>query len=77
MATRTANEETGQKLQFASDGTLLANAVAPVPRKVGTTVAVVQLFDALPVRRADMVKRIQTQRQRLIAVVQSCESCRK
>lgn len=72
VATRTAAEPMGQKLQFRADGSLLMDSIAPVPRKVGTTVAVVKLFDSLPVRRADLVKRIHAQRQKVFSVVQGC-----
>lgn len=73
VATRTANQPLGQKLEFTREGYLQHDTVVPVPRKVGTTVAVVKLFDALPVRRADLVKRIQAQRREVFLMVQGCK----
>jgi DNA mismatch repair protein PMS2 len=73
VATRTADQPLGQKLEFSRDGYLLHDTACPVPRKVGTTVAVVKLFDALPVRRADLEKRIQVQRREVFLMVQGCE----
>lgn len=73
VATRTPTDALGQKLEFQPNGMLRPNSTCMVPRKVGTTVAIVKLFDQLPVRRADLTKRIQAQRQRLFALVQGCE----
>lgn len=73
VATRTADQPLGQKLEFSRDGYLLHETACPVPRKVGTTVAVVKLFDALPVRRADLEKRIHVQRREVFLMVQGCE----
>jgi DNA mismatch repair ATPase MutL len=73
VATRTADQPLGQKLEFTREGYLQHDTVCPVPRKVGTTVAVVKLFDALPVRRADLVKRIQAQRREVFLMVQGCK----
>jgi DNA mismatch repair protein PMS2 len=73
VATRTADQLLGEKLTFTREGYLQHETVCPVPRKVGTTVAVVKLFDALPVRRADMEKRIQAQRQKVFLMVQGCK----
>ena len=69
VATRTANEELAQKLEFRRDGSLNLAAVASIPRKVGTTVAVVRLLESLPVRRADMIRRISNQRGRLMRMM--------
>ena len=73
VATRTADEALGQKLEFTRDGYLRNETVSPVPRKIGTTVAVVKLFDALPVRRADLEKRLQVQRRDVFLMMQGCE----
>ena len=70
VATRTAEESTAQKLSFGRDGRLDVLSVASMPRKVGTTVAVVRLLEAVPVRRADMIRRIQNQRTKLIKMME-------
>lgn len=70
IASRTAENSLGQKMEFRSDGTMDEKKLCSVPRKVGTTVCVNQLFAALPVRRADMIKRIKAQRAKLVSLVQ-------
>lgn len=70
VSTRTPADALGQKFQFRHDGSLDENSVEDCPRKVGTTVAVEKLFDAFPVRRADMTKRIKSQRNKLIKMMQ-------
>jgi DNA mismatch repair protein PMS2 len=69
VATRTADQEFAQRLVFRRDGSLDPNSGSVMPRKVGTTVAVVGLMEALPVRRADMIRRIAAQRGRLMKIV--------
>eukprot|EP00550_Attheya_septentrionalis_P011813 CAMPEP_0198304578 /NCGR_PEP_ID=MMETSP1449-20131203/57472_1 /TAXON_ID=420275 /ORGANISM="Attheya septentrionalis, Strain CCMP2084" /LENGTH=1167 /DNA_ID=CAMNT_0044007103 /DNA_START=237 /DNA_END=3740 /DNA_ORIENTATION=+ len=80
VSTRTATNALGQKMEFSHDGKLLESSITDMPRKVGTTVAVVKLFDALPVRRADMIKRIKAQRAKMLRLMQSyailCRSIR-
>lgn len=74
VCTRTESEKMAQQIQFNRDGYLDPNSVKLVPRpKVGTTVAVVKLFDRLPVRRTDMIKRLKTQRAKLLKLMQACE----
>lgn len=73
VSTRTANQDLGEKLMFTKEGYLLHEKIEPLPRKVGTTVAVVKLFDALPVRRADLIKRIEAQRQKVFLMIQGCK----
>jgi DNA mismatch repair ATPase MutL len=73
VATRTANEVMGQKLEYTRDGLLRPDSCCPVPRKVGTTVAVVKIFEAVPVRRADLEKRIHVQRREVFLMVQGCK----
>mmetsp|Transcript_26329 Transcript_26329/g.39879 ORF Transcript_26329/g.39879 Transcript_26329/m.39879 type:complete len:638 (+) Transcript_26329:99-2012(+) len=70
VSTRTENQDLGEKLMFTKEGYLLHEKIEPLPRKVGTTVAVVKLFDALPVRRADLIKRIEAQRQKVFLMIQ-------
>ena len=69
VATRTAGEPLAQKMEFRRDGSLLPNTVTRVPKKVGTTVAVVRLFDAVPVRRLDLKRRIADQRRKLVRLI--------
>ena len=73
VCTRTEDEEMAQQMQFNRDGYLDPNSVQDVARKVGTTVAVVKLFDKLPVRRADMIKRLKAQKAKVIRLMQACE----
>lgn len=73
VSTRTEKDSMGEKMEFQKDGTLDLKSVAEVARKVGTTVAVVKLFDALPVRRADLIKRIKSQKAKLLRLLQSCK----
>ena len=80
VSTRCTGEDIGQRMEFGRDGSLIINkndnngcndGFTDVPRKVGTTVAVVALFDSLPVRRADLKKRITAQRSKLWRLMQS------
>lgn len=71
ISTKTESDELGQKLEFRKDGFLDTTKTIDVSRKVGTTVAIIKLFDALPVRRVDLIKRIKIQRQNLIKLIQS------
>lgn len=73
VSTRTSSDTTGSKMEFKRDGYLNVKSICDVPRKVGTTVAVVKLFNALPVRRADLIKRITAQRAKMLRLIQSCE----
>ena len=73
VATRTAEEELATKLEFLRDGSLDRASVAQIPRKIGTTVAVVRPFHALPARRADMARRIRAERQTLFKLIESCK----
>ncbi len=73
VATRTEKDDLGQRFEFRRDGYMDPNTIVDVARKVGTTVAVVKLFGALPVRRADLKKRIKVQRAKLIRMIQSCK----
>eukprot|EP00979_Chaetoceros_neogracilis_P017306 scaffold10203_cov272-Chaetoceros_neogracile.AAC.5 len=73
ISTRTENDSIGEKMEFRSDGNLDPISRAEIPRKVGTTVAIVKLFDALPVRRADFIKRIKSQRAKMLRLLQACK----
>lgn len=70
VATRTRDEATAQKLEFRRDGSLRTDTVTSILKKVGTTVAVVGLMDALPVRRHDLIKGIQTQRRTMLRMLE-------
>ena len=74
VATRTDEEEMAQKLEFRRDGSLDMASVKSIHRKVGTTVAVVEPFSALPARRADMERRIRAERSKLYQLIQACKS---
>lgn len=75
VATRTENDELAQKLQFSNDGSLdVNNSTTFMPRKVGSTVAVIKPFAMLPARRADMERRIRTERTRVFRLMESCKS---
>lgn len=69
IATRSATDSTAQKMEFRRDGTLVQDTVSDMPRKIGTTVAVLRLLEAVPVRRLDLVKRIKEHRSKLIQLV--------
>ena len=72
VATRTSDEPVAQKMEFGHDGSLVADSVVPTPRKVGTTVAVVKLLQSLPVRRADMERRIVQHRSKMMRLMEGC-----
>lgn len=73
VATRTEDEETAQKLEYLRDGKLDPASVQTIHRKIGTTVAVVQPFAALPARRMDMMRRIKGERSKLFRLMESCK----
>lgn len=73
VSTRTESDSIGQKMEFRKDGYLDPKSRADIPRKLGTTVAIVKLFDSLPVRRADFIKRIKAQRAKMLRLLQSCK----
>lgn len=73
VATRTENDEMAQKMEFKRDGSLLETSVTSVHRKVGTTVAVVEPFSNVPARRADMARRVRTERSKLFRLMESCK----
>jgi DNA mismatch repair ATPase MutL len=73
VATRTAEEALGQKMEFNHDGSLDLNSIVSLPRKVGTTVAVLKLLNSLPVRRADMQRRIVQHRSKLMNLMEGCK----
>jgi DNA mismatch repair protein PMS2 len=69
ILTRTADQGLAQKMEFGRDGVMRPESVSFQPRKVGTTVAAVRLWDALPVRRADLKRRLPAQRKRLVRLL--------
>ena len=73
VSTRTKEDTIGEKMDFRQDGYRNPSSVCEVPRKVGTTVAAVKLFDALPVRRADFIKRVKPQKAKLLKLLQECK----
>ena len=72
VVTRTRQDSLGQKLEYLANGEVDVPSITSVPRKVGTTVAVSKLFHALPVRRADFIKRIKAQRSKVVSMMQGC-----
>jgi len=70
VLTRTAAEPLAQKLEFNTDGSWKADRVQFSPRKVGTTVAAVRLLSSIPVRRADLERRLPAQRKRMMRLMQ-------
>jgi DNA mismatch repair protein PMS2 len=73
VATRTEEDELAQKMEFGRDGSINLQSVESIHRKVGTTVAVVKPFLHLPARRADMARRIRTERAKLFRLLESCK----
>ena len=71
VATRTAEEELACKLEFQPNGSVRPNSTQQIPKKIGTTVAVVNFFDRVPVRRQDFLTRLGTQRTRLLRRMES------
>jgi len=71
VCTRTESETMAQKIQFNRDGYMIPNSIQEVARKVGTTVAVVKLFEALPVRRANLMNRLKAQRAKMFRLLQA------
>lgn len=73
VATRTEREPIAQRLEYKHDGSLDTSTVDIVPRKVGTTVAVLKLLNSLPVRRADMERRIAQHRAKMMKLMEACK----
>lgn len=73
VASRTESEDVAQKMEFQRDGSLDMSSVTAVHRKVGTTVAVLKPFSHLPARRADLARRIKTERSKLFRLMESCK----
>jgi DNA mismatch repair protein PMS2 len=71
VSTRTASEEMAEQMEFRKDGSLNTTVgISNVARKVGTSVAIVSLFESIPVRRKDMIRRIKTQRSKLLDLME-------
>jgi DNA mismatch repair ATPase MutL len=60
-------------MEFNHDGSLDSDSIVSIPRKVGTTVAVLKLLNSLPVRRADMQRRIVHHRSKLMSLMEGCK----
>lgn len=71
ITTRCADEAVGQKLYYDHSGNMCPSLTQAVPRKVGTSVSVIKMFDTLPVRRLDLIKRSKAQRMKLLRLLQS------
>ena len=70
VLTRTEDEPLAQKLVYNGQGILMPQFTEFAPRKRGTTVAAVRLFEALPVRRIDLQRRLPAQKARLLRLLQ-------
>jgi DNA mismatch repair ATPase MutL len=70
ISTRTAEEDMAMKMEFHQDGSLHQSSITYIPRKIGTTVAIVKLFDSIPVRRNDMIRRMKYQRSKLLNMME-------
>ena len=69
MTTKLNEEEVGCRLSFGRDGRVLSeNQVA---RTTGTSVIVLGLFEALPVRRGEFVRTIKKHYQKMVRTLQS------
>ena len=65
----------GEQFAFDHEGHLIPESVQAFARPVGTTVTVNGLFETLPVRRVDLIKRIKGQRMKLMKMLQGCKLC--
>ena len=70
VTTRCAEEVVGQQLWYDREGKLEDGRTTSISRQVGCTVSVSKLFQMLPVRRADLKKRLKAQRAKLIRLLQ-------
>ena len=69
VATRTSSDKVATKMEFHTDGTMDRSSVTTIPKKIGTTVAVLKLFYKLPVRYKDFTLHIKEQRTKLIQLI--------
>ncbi|KAL7550799.1 hypothetical protein ACHAWF_014007 [Thalassiosira exigua] len=70
VSTRTSSDACGESFSFDRSGAPIEASRRKVPRARGTTVTVRGLFEAVPVRRVDLARRIKGQRTKLIKVLQ-------
>lgn len=71
VATRVDGEDLAEKLEFQNDGSVNEAATSKFPRKVGTTVAVLNFFQPIPVRRMHLKEQISSQRAKLVSLVEA------
>lgn len=73
IATRCAEEPLAERISIERDrnNRLGRQRGSFSPRKVGTTVAVIGLLDALPVRRRNLERTVNNQRRQLVRLLQS------
>lgn len=69
VTTKRKVDDVGHLLRFDKIGTLIKTEV--IARGEGTTVTVNNLFETLPVRRAEFIRNIKKQYQKMLRVVQS------
>lgn len=70
VTTRCTDEVVGQQLWYDREGKLEDSRTTSVSRQVGCTVSLSKLFHMLPVRRADLKKRLKAQRAKLFRLLQ-------
>ena len=56
-------------MEFQRDGSLRLGSITQVPKKVGTAVAIYGNLEAVPVRRADLIRRIIEQQRKVLRLV--------
>ena len=71
VTTKVDGESVAEKLFYGNNGSLKEDCTTQVARKRGTTVAIKNLFHALPVRRTDLLRRLKSQRSALFKMLQA------
>lgn len=69
ILTRYKEDEIGSQVAFNNDGSIKSQII--LPRQVGTTVTISNLFHCLPVRRKELITHQQREYRKLISVIES------